>query len=167
MSDFLFNLAARALGEAPVVRPRTPGLFEPATVGALVEDSTALDAAKGSRPLEGSAASEDTVNSRPDRYPIEASQINAKPPVGRSTSALQIAADERPTVRRVGGGVADSIPAPPHDRSNDAARRDEMDDQRALASVVIAQSAEPPPSLAVPVRNRPAVLEPSAAQRRR
>jgi len=57
MSGFLDRVVARARGEAPVVRPRVPSLFEPGA-GPLVEAAEGLERTEGTARTAGTARTE-------------------------------------------------------------------------------------------------------------
>jgi hypothetical protein len=118
MSDFLRNLVIRSLGTAPVIRPRLPSLFEPATPYLLSLPAISPGWDEGRREAREEAAIEE-ADRLPDAPPVrpaatrkgrvEAS-VGLPPSVAQPYLARDLAqAPPRDPANR----ASDAVPAPP------------------------------------------------------
>ena len=131
MADFLTRLASRALEQAPVVRPRTPSLFEPPAGGmenaspseleatATIPTPTQIHESQASpaaprqsevlqRKEAGSSPATIAANAIPTRQRVAAQPAKAPP------QASEVASPPKPTAAQTAPSLTEaSLPAPP------------------------------------------------------
>jgi hypothetical protein len=94
MSDFLSNLVSRSLGTLPVIQPRLPSVFEPATpyAGSFAETATGWGEGRREEPLqaafEGAEAAQ--VHSEIDPFRVLAAPHQERQASARSQRSLPV-----------------------------------------------------------------------------
>ena len=111
MSDYLTNIAARSFGRVPIIQPRLPSLFEPATQKNLAPPPTSLPAAgPAPRPESECSDLQSQIPASPSQPTLCAPQRPVRSPATRISRLLppRLASDTAPQLSAQGAATVTS-----------------------------------------------------------